>query len=160
MENELAAVRTNAWLEKRLLQLREKYFSDVEVENTLIVQFGRKARTRFGSITSKKIQGEATLASLITINGLFVDPEVPDYVIDATLVHEFIHYTHGFHSPRRQMFEHPHRGGVIRREFEARGAEHLEDKQNTWVQSHYKEYLQRHMPMRRRVIRRRRSFWR
>jgi hypothetical protein len=160
MENSPAAARDNAWLEKRLRSLREQYFSDVAVENTLIVQFGRKARTRFGSITSKRIPGEPTLASLITINGLFIDPEVPDYVIDATLVHEFIHYTHGFHSPRRQMFEHPHRGGVIRKEFEARGAEHLEDRQNEWVKTKYKEYLQNHMRPRRRVIRRRRSFWR
>jgi hypothetical protein len=138
-----AGHRNNQWLSERLQWLHAAYFPDVAIENKVVVKFGRQSKTRFGSIIARKEPGEALPVTYITINALFREQEIPDFVIDATLVHEFIHYTHGFHSPRRQMHRHPHKGGVVTKEMAARGAHHLYKQQRKWIKEEYKQLLQR-----------------
>lgn len=157
--------RTNQWLADRLTMLRAQYFPDVSIENKIVVLFGRASRARFGSIIAKKDPQEALPVTYITINGLFRDTALPDFVIDATLVHEFVHYTHGFHSPRRQQYPHPHQGGVVTKEMQDRGAGELYLTQKRWVKDRYRDFLLKHAaelpqrPSRRPTRRRLAHFW-
>ena len=136
--------RNNAWLAARLQKLHQEYFPDVGLENKIVVKFGRKSRTRFGSIIAHKEPGEALPVTYITINSLFRHQIVPEYVIDATLVHEFTHYTHGFHSPRRQLHRHPHKGGIVTLEMKNRGAHHPYLEQKKWIKQEYRAFLASH----------------
>lgn len=133
--------RTNIWLAERLRSLHAQYFPDVEIENKLVVRFGRKSKTRFGSIIAHKEAGHTQPVTYITINSFFKDEEVPEYVIDATLLHEFTHYTHGFHSPRKQIHKHPHRGNIVNKEIITRGAGEFLTKQDAWVKEFYRDFL-------------------
>lgn len=141
-------IRNNLWLANRLQKLHQDYFPDVAVENRVVVRFGRITKNRFGSIIAKKERDESHPVTYITINGLFRNLEVPEYVIDATLVHEFIHYTHGFHSPRRQVYKHPHLGGIVTKEMAARGAHFLYLEQKRWIKEEYRNFLIAHHPRR------------
>lgn len=155
-----ASLRTNEWLAARLIALHSAYFPDVALENRIVVRFGRATRNRFGSIIAKPESGEVHPVTYITINGLFRHPTVPEFVIDATLVHEFVHYTHGFHSPRRQMYRHPHQGGIVTKEMAARGAHFLYLEQKRWIKEEYRAFLAKYHPtaLTRQPRRRRRFF--
>lgn len=134
-------MRDNKWLAARLGALHAEYFSDIQVENTILVRFGRATRNRFGSIIAKPVDGHRLPVTFISINALFKDEEVPQYVIDATLLHEFVHYAHGFHSPLKQKYRYPHKGGIVNREIRERGAGEFLKLQNIWVKQHYRTFL-------------------
>ena len=136
-------MRNNQWLAERLTSIHQKYFSDIVISNTILVKFGRISKTRFGSIIARPRKGYSQDVSYITINALFKNEEVPEYVIDATLVHEFVHYAHGFHSPLERKFLHPHRGDVVNKEIYKRGAGELLDLQNAWIKAEYRTFLQK-----------------
>lgn len=138
------SMRDNKWLAERLSEIRRRYFPDVQIENTIYVRFGRANRTRFGSIIARPRAGFTRPVTYITINSLFKTEEVPDYVIDATLVHEFVHYTHGFHSPLEHLYNYPHKGGIVNKEIRKRGAGEILDLQTTWIKNYYSEFLKNH----------------
>lgn len=123
------ALRDDAWLESRLRALQETYFQDVPAGYPIRVQFGRRAKKRFGSIAACKG------VCRITINGLFRRTDVPEYVVDATLAHELAHYVHGFGSGLRRLHAAPHRGGVVDEELRKRGCFHLERQAKAWRES-------------------------
>lgn len=134
--------RDQKWLENTLGNIWADHFHDVEPNVPLMVKFGRNARTRLGSIsydTKQKI-------AVIRITGLFKDNRVPENVIRATLVHELIHYAHGFHGVGRPNFDHPHRGGVIRKEFIERGLEELYVAQKRWLKANWTSILKDYYP--------------
>lgn len=133
--------RTNAWLAARLQYLHQTYFDDIAIPNLILVKFGRASRTRFGSIVARTRPGEREITTYITINSLFKDETVPEYVIDATLMHEFTHYAHGFHSPLPQKYRYPHQGGIVDKEIIVRGGEHLLRQQKEWIKKDYKPFL-------------------
>jgi predicted metal-dependent hydrolase len=82
--------------------------------------------------------------SYISINSLFRDEEVPEYVIDATLAHEFAHYAHGFHSPLTQKYKFPHKGDVVGKELRQRGLEDMVKDQERWIKDKYRDFLRKH----------------
>ena len=133
----LKAMRDNTWLAGRLTDLHRTYFSDVVIGNRLYAKFGRNSRTRLGSIIAKPHPDYEQPVTCITITGLFRPESVPDYVIEATLVHELAHYAHGFHSPLAQRYQHPHRGNVVGLELKSRGAYHLVVDQEQWLKAEY-----------------------
>jgi len=137
-------MRNNQWLAERLEQIRSLYFSDVPIHNTILVRFGRKSRSRFGSIVAKKHANYILPVTYISINSLFRDEQVPEFVIEATLAHEFSHYTHGFHSPLEQKYKFPHQGNVVDKEIRKRGAGHLLDQQKKWIKESYRPFLREH----------------
>lgn len=137
-------MRDNRWLAERLTVLHRTYFADVPVGNMLFVRFGRKSRTRFGSIIARPKRGHGQPVTYITVNALFREEEVPEYVIDATLAHEFSHYAHGFHSPLPRKYAHPHRGDVVNKEIRARGMEATLRSQEAWTKAEYAAFLRRH----------------
>ncbi len=134
-------MRDNKWLAEQLHSLHTKYFSDVPIENTILVRFGRESKTRFGSIIAKPTSGYRDPVTYITINSLFKDETVPEFVIIGTLLHEFVHYAHGFHSPIKRKYRYPHQGGIVNREIRARGAGETLALQTKWIKTTYRDFL-------------------
>lgn len=104
----------------------------------LSILFGRKARTRLGSI--KQSLGQRM--SIITINGLFKNDEYPTEIIKATIAHELCHFVHGFSSPLPQLSTHPHLGGVVDKELMSRGLGDLLSFQKKWLKIEWQGVVQ------------------
>lgn len=136
--------RDDSWLHQLLDKTWDGYFSDVPQDNIVRIRFGRIAKTRLGSISIDRKEPDV---SVITMNGLFRDPVIPEYVVQATLVHELSHYAHGFNSPHEQTKTHPHAGGVMRQEFEARGALKLYRDQKRWLKDNWRNVILQNYPL-------------
>ncbi|HBG81944.1 TPA: hypothetical protein DDW69_03855 [candidate division CPR2 bacterium] len=134
-------MRDNRWLELKLQDIWNRYFLDIEKLNDVKIRFGRKARTRLGSI-KKQDDG----STLITINSLLKIGEVPEFVIQGTIAHELVHYAHGFSSPHLKRFDHPHKGGVVGKEMATRGLEDILILQKRWLKENWKNFLDSHHP--------------
>jgi len=153
--------RDDIWLQELLDRTWDSYFSDVPQDNIVRIEFGRRAKRQLGSI---RLDRNDAHTSIITLNGLFRDPEIPEFIAEATLVHELIHYAHGFNSPRPQQHAHPHAGGVIRQEYAERGLESLYVRQKRWLKANWPRIVAENFkPSRRRRARGRivvrRPFW-
>ncbi len=138
-------MRDDAWLHWLLDDTWDRYFMDVPQENDVKIIWGRRAKNRLGSI---KLDPKDPTVSIITINSLFKDERVPEFVIRATLVHELTHYAHGFNSPLQQRQQHPHAGGVMRSEFKERGLEQLYLDQRRWLKANWREIVEAEFPVR------------
>lgn len=134
-------IRDNKWLKDRFNYIKQRFFADVEISNNLIIKFGRPCRTRLGSI--KKGRRKENFNSIITINGHFRDENVPSYVIDAVLAHEFVHYAHGFASPHQRVFCHPHQGGVVDKDLIRRGLSDILNAEKVWIKNNWVKYLEK-----------------
>lgn len=130
-------MRNNGWLTTKLQSIYKHHFSDIKLKNTILVRFGRKAKTRLGSITLKKLKGHSEKVSLITLNGLLKDDGVPEYVIDAVLAHELVHYCHGFSSPLPRLYRYPHQAGVVDKEIVKRGLKNVLEKEKFWTKHEF-----------------------
>ncbi|MEO7617398.1 MAG: hypothetical protein ABIS59_01000 [Candidatus Saccharibacteria bacterium] len=135
--------RDNAWLQQLLDTTWDSYFSDVAQDNDVRILFGRRAKRRLGSIS---LDPSDRTISIITMNGIFRSPEIPEFVIQATLVHEMTHYAQGFNSPLAQAQAHPHAGGVMKREFTERGLLELYLTQKRWLKVNWPSVLAREFP--------------
>lgn len=133
------STRDNNYLQQLLDEIWDQYFTDVPQHNIVRIQFGRRAKNRLGSIKVDSLDREI---SIITINGLFRRPEVPETIIKATIVHELTHYAHGFNSPLQQKQTHPHAGGVMKREFEERGLLTLYKEQRKWLKEQWRQIVE------------------
>lgn len=129
-----ARFRDDAWLARRVEILWEAHFHDVPIRYPIVTRFGMRARRRYGSIMAR--DGQA----LITINRLFADPSVPEYVVDATLGHELAHYAHGFGSGLPLLHAHAHRGGVVDKELEARGLGEVSRRAEEWRRIYWEAF--------------------
>jgi len=142
--------RTNHWLADQLNVVHSRFFTDIPVQNRLLVRFGRITKTRLGSITSRPrpLKGDRTarpVKSIISLNGLLRDKRVPLTVIHAVLGHEFVHYTHGFHSPRPQLYRFPHQSGIVDHELKKRGLTELLAAETAWTKEYFVPlYLEYH----------------
>lgn len=104
----------------------------------MYIKFGRRSKLRLGSIKYDRHKK----SSYITITSLFRDPQIPVEVVDHTIAHELIHYTHGFSSPHERQHRYPHSGGVVKQEMEARGMLHLHQAYKQWVKG-YRQLLRK-----------------
>lgn len=129
-----ALLRDAAWLQSRLESLFHAYYSDAPAGYPIAIHFGPRARYRYGSIYSVGKQCH------ILINRLFAHPEVPEYVIDATICHELAHYVHGYGSGLKKRYSHPHRGGVVDKEMKSRNCWHFEERASIWRKECWKGY--------------------
>jgi len=123
------------WLNRKLSFVLKKYFNDIEALDVHIRFYG-KARGRLGSIRKK---GDI---SIIRVNGALSSISVPDFVIDEVIAHELVHYIHGFGSNRERLYKYPHRGGVVEKELEKRGAGHLLRSSKSWLLSNWNDHLE------------------
>jgi hypothetical protein len=126
--------RDETWLQQILDKIWDNYFDDVPQANDVRIVFGRRAKRRLGSIGLDPADGKT---SIITINSIFKLPEIPEFVVEATIFHELTHYAHGFSSPLDQAQKHPHAGGVMRREFAERGLLELYLQQKRWLKENW-----------------------
>lgn len=132
--------RDDNWLLSRLDYIWTKHFEDIPQTNRVFIRFGRFARFRLGSIKFDK----KTKDTIITMTGLFKNPAIPQAVVDHTIAHELVHYTHGFSSPNSRLFKYPHEGGVVRKEMSSRGMEYLFYGYKAWIKSHRKSLMRRY----------------
>jgi len=143
-------MRDDKWLFEKLDEVWDNYFPDVPQDNDVRIVWGRRARTRLGSIKAGEQRGRHR-ETIITINSLFKDQKIPEYVVLGTVAHELAHYTHGFHSPLEQKFATPHAGGIIHKEMNERGLGPLYKKQKKWLKENWRDYVSSKMkPTRRR----------
>lgn len=131
--------RDNMWLKNRLEQIWQRYFPDLEINNTIFVRFGRRAKTRLGSIKFGKRKENPN--TFITVTGFFRDPQIPEFVVDGVLAHELTHYRHGFFSPHRRLYRYPHQDGIVKKELTNRGLNDILKLQKVWLKRHWREYL-------------------
>jgi hypothetical protein len=134
--------RDNRWLRDRLTSLKDRYFPDLRIHNNLIIKFGRPTKTRLGSI--KHGRRKENPNTIITINGHFQDRQVPDFVLDATILHELAHYAQGWFSPHPQRYRHPHKHGVLRNELTNRGLSDILILSRKWLKNNWKNYIIRY----------------
>jgi hypothetical protein len=139
-------MRDDKWLFGKLDEVWDHYFNDVPQHNDVRIVWGRRARRRLGSIKHGENHNGIHKETVITINALFKDPNIPDYVIEATIAHELSHYVHGFGSPFEQRYSHPHKGGVVQKEMKARGLAATIKKQKAWLKENWVSYLDDKLP--------------
>lgn len=133
--------RDAKWLKNRLETIWQRYFPDVPIANNVIIKFGQKAMTRLGSIKYGRRREDPN--TIITINGHFRDPEIPEFVVDGVLAHELTHYAHGFCSPHQQFHRYPHQGGVVRQEMVDRGLADLLQLEKKWIKENWTDFLKK-----------------
>ena len=150
-------MRDNQYLENRLYFLWENYFADVARKNLVLIKFGKSSSRQLGSIKwanqRTKINGvlknkkeEHNIAddkriSVITITKLFQSEKIPEYIIDSTIAHELVHYTHGFHSPLERMYNHPHKGNIVGKELIKRGLGDMYKQSKRWLKENWREII-------------------
>ena len=121
-------MRDDEWLVARLDHIWSLLFPEVARKNQVIAIFKGKWQNKFGHI---KLLNDKS--SEIAVNGLFKHEEIPEYIIDLTLAHELIHYGHGFNSPHKRKFKHPHKGGVVTKDLLKHGFGHLIRKEKVFI---------------------------
>ena len=151
----MAEIRDQEWLENTLADIWYKHFSDIHQHNEVIIRWGRKAKNRLGSISQKVnkdrvpkgmvlFSSSGYQTSMITINKLLQQAEIPDMLVRSVIFHELSHYAHGFNSPFGQKYRYPHRGGVMRKEFEERGCLDLYLFQKKWLKDNWWDFINRY----------------
>ena len=146
-------VRDNKYLENLLYDIWENHFCDVARLNLVTIKYGKHSKRQLGSIKlikdsrtfdryvkkynlNKEVFENPTV-SLITLTRYFSYDHIPEYVIKATIVHELCHYTHGFSSPLERIYKHPHRGGVIKKEFQKRELLDIYTDSKKWIKENW-----------------------
>ena len=109
-------MRDDTWLNQRLNHIWELLFPETPKLNNVIAKFKGHSRNKFGHI--KMLRNKETE---IAVNKLFRSSLIPEYIIDLTLAHELVHYSHGFNSPLPRKHEHPHQGHIVDKELIQRG---------------------------------------
>lgn len=121
-------MRDDEWLKKRMNNIWNFLFSDIERKNKIIIRFKGRWKNKFGHI--KLLKNKNTE---IAINGLFREIIIPESIIDLTIAHEMIHYSHGFNSPHPKLFKYPHQGGIVKRDLLKRGFGNLLREERKFV---------------------------
>lgn len=134
-------MRDDQWLAERLNQIWQMLFPEVERQNNVIIRFKGKWKNKFGHI--KRLKNQDTE---IVVNGLFKNELIPEYIIDTTIAHELVHYSHGFQSPLPKRYKHPHAGGIVRRELLRRGFGNVFAKEKIFVKKEWPKMFQELCP--------------
>ena len=148
----------NKWLRERLKYIKDRYFDDIDIANRLTIKFGQLTKTRLGSIKPGRKLGNQH--SIITINGHFQNSEIPEFVIDAVIAHEFMHYAHGFASPHEQAYKNPHKGGVVTWDLRERGLDDILKLEKRWLKINWKNFILKNHPKHKLYSRRKRTIFR
>ena len=129
---------SDSFLTKKTAQLCREYFPQKQISNLLVVRWGKAWQTKLGHI--KPYQQNTQFGSLIEINAVLNDERIPEFVVEATILHELIHYFQGFGSNQPRTQRHPHQGGVIEKEFAKFGWQEIAQKQDTWIHANFARY--------------------
>ena len=126
-------MRDNKYLQTRLQEVLDTKFADKTLSNPVSIEFGRKAATRLGSIRK---DGRI---SRVILTGHFIDEQVPENIIDATIAHELCHYFQGFCSDHDKIADHPHQGKLVDHELIKRGYGDDLIFQKKWLKEYWPE---------------------
>lgn len=139
-KTKLTIFRNDKWLLSRLDYLWDTYFADIPQIEKVFIRFGRFAKYRLGSIRLNR----KTKSSIITITSMFKDLKIPEQVVDHTIGHELVHYTHGFSSAQPRLHRYPHAGGVVKKEMAGRGMGYLYSAYRSWIKEYRKSLRKRY----------------
>lgn len=127
------------YLASKAAALIRENFSERGVTNLLFVKWGTKKSKRvLGHI---KAIHNTEFGSIIEINPLLKNLNVPEYVLEYVLMHELTHYFQGFGSNHERKHKHPHRGGIVEKELARHGWEEITEKSEKWIKEHWKEIV-------------------
>ncbi len=144
------------YLTSKAASLIRENFPERGVTNLLVVKWGRRWRNTLGHI--KPLESK-DFGSVIEINSLMKSTEVPEFVIDAVLMHELVHYFQGFGSNHEQKSKHPHKGGVVDKELARLGWGELITQSDKWIKENWHPLVQRELGQKTRIIRKKRPWW-
>ncbi len=125
-------MRDELWLQERFNKIWETLFQDIKRKNNVIIKFKGRWKNKFGHIRLLKDK-----SSEIVINGLFKNEQIPEFIVDLTLAHELVHYSHGFNSPLEKRHKHPHQGNVVNKELASRGFGELLRREKEFVKKEW-----------------------
>jgi hypothetical protein len=150
----------DTYLARKTAQLIRENFSERGVINLLVVQWGGKWSRTLGHIKPLKNDGkhDAEYGSIIELNKILQDPEVPEFVTEYVLIHELVHYFQGFGSNHERVAKHPHKGGVCDNEIRRIGWGEIMDKSEVWLKENWPKILTKHGLSIYRKSRKRRTF--
>jgi len=135
----------NNYLAKKTAQLIRENFSEKGVINFLVVKTGKKWKRKLGHIKPHKEGNKynAEYGSVIEINPLLFDLDVPEFILDYVILHELIHYFQGFASNHERKFRHPHKGGIVEKEMERLGWGEIQKKSDKWLKKNWSDILKK-----------------
>ena len=137
-------MRDDEFLRNRLEEVWQKGFLDIEKKNNINIRFKGRWKNKFGHIKKLK-SGD----SEIVVNGYFKNEAVPDYILELTIAHELVHYSHGFNSPLPKLYSHPHKGGVVNKDLKKRGFGHLLKLERQWIKNEWRNIAKTEFKQRR-----------
>ena len=129
-------MRNDEFLINKLDSIWNAAFTDIEKKNNIKIRFKGTWKNKFGHIKKLK-NGD----SEIVINGYFKNETIPEFVINLTIAHELVHYSHGFNSPLPKLYKHPHKGGVVNRELKKRGFSDIIKMEKKWVKNEWRNIV-------------------
>jgi len=127
------------YLARKTACLIRENFAQRGVTNLLVIKWGGKWKRTLGHI--KPLNKDKEYGSLIEINKLLQDPDVPEFVLDYVLMHELTHYFQGFGSNHEKKGTHPHRGGLVDKELERLGWKEIMEKSDKWLKESWCKIL-------------------
>ncbi|MBS3167994.1 hypothetical protein J4216_02635 [Candidatus Woesearchaeota archaeon] len=140
-------MRDDYFLRERLEYLWNNAFNDVERKNIVKIRFKGKWKNKFGHI--KKLKNND---SEIVINGYFRDLKIPTYIIDLTIAHELVHYSHGFNSPLPRLYNHPHKGGIVNKDLKKRGFSEALKLEKKWIKEEWQKIANEEFKLKQKII--------
>jgi len=138
------SARSQDWLEQQFMDIWRTYFPDVDQVNEVCIRFVKESKTRLGWI-SLSLSGRSTL---IGINRLLSNQDMPLHVCEITIAHEIAHYAHGFGSPLPRKYADPHANGIVEQELEARGLGPVLAIYQEWTETQWNSWVRRNAALR------------
>ncbi len=132
----LNIMRDDKFLKEKLNYIWQLAFLDVERKNNISVRFKGKWKNKFGHIKKLK-NGD----SEIVVNGFFKNEVIPEYIIELTIAHELVHYSHGFNSPLPKLYSHPHKGGIVNKDLKKRGFTDSLKLERRWIKNEWRNII-------------------
>jgi len=126
------------YLANKAASLIRENFPERGVTNFLVIKWGGKWSRVLGRI--KPLENKE-YGSIIEINSLLKQIEVPEYVLDYILMHELTHYFQGFGSNHERKHKHPHKGHIVEKELARHGWDEITKKSEKWIKENWKNIL-------------------
>jgi predicted SprT family Zn-dependent metalloprotease len=127
----------DSFLAKRVADLVRENFKERGLPNLLTFKWGEKWKNTLGRIQPLKT---SEFGSVIEINPLLAEIEVPEYVLDAVIMHELTHYFQGFGSNHERKHKHPHKGGIVDKELDRLGWEEIRKNADKWIKENWHKH--------------------
>ena len=150
-------MRDNYYLQNLMYDVWDEYFSDVPRKNFVLAKFGKYSKRQLGCIKYandgtkvktllKKYEEEIgnqdiPSVSIVVLSRYFMDENIPEFLLIATIAHELCHYTHGFNSPLQKRYKHPHQGSVVKKEMINRGLGNILKQSEDWLKENWIEII-------------------